>query len=321
MELAMGLGIFFSTILLLEGVYGVYRSSRKAETKRIKKRLQTLAAGGYEDIETDILRKKVLSEVPWLNRFLLSLPRVQKLDRILAQANVRQPIGVFILLSLTLAAVAGLGVSAVMRDKLMALVSALAAGSFPFLIVLRMKRKRMEKFLSQFPDALDLIARSLKAGHALTGGLRMVADEFEEPIGPEFEKTLDQINFGIAPTDALKNLANRIDCEDLKYFVISVIVQRETGGNLAEILQKIAHIIRERFKFVGKLKVLSAEGRISAIILILMPIVVAGGLSIVNPDYLPVLFTDPIGRVLLIVAIVNMGLAIVQIKKIVTIKV
>jgi tight adherence protein B len=179
----------------------------------------------------------------------------------------------------------------------------------------------MEKFLSQFPDALDLIARSLKAGHALTGGLRMVAEEFEDPVGPEFEKTLDQINFGIAPTDALRNLAQRVDCEDLNYFVISVIVQRETGGNLAEILQKIAHLIRERFKFFGRVKVLSAEGKFSAVVLSLLPIVVAAALSVVNPEYLPVLVFDPVGRMLLIGALFNMGLAVLYMKKIVTIKV
>jgi tight adherence protein B len=321
MELVLGLGIFFTTAFLLEGIYSVYRKSRMADANRVKRRLRTLSAGGYENPETSILKKKVLSEVPWLNRLLLSLPRAHKLDRVLDQANVRQPVGVFLILSLTLGLATAGAVSAGTHNGLLSVASALVVGTAPLLFILKKKRKRMEKFLSQFPDALDLIARSLKAGHALTGGLRMVAEEFEDPVGPEFEKTLDQINFGIAPTDALRNLAQRVDCEDLNYFVISVIVQRETGGNLAEILQKIAHLIRERFKFFGRVKVLSAEGKFSAVVLILLPIVVAAALSVVNPEYLPVLVFDPVGRMLLIGALFNMGLAVLYMKKIVTIKV
>ena len=321
MELALGIGIFVSMVLLFEGVYRSYVTSKFADSKRVKRRLRVLSAGGYEELETDILKRKVLSEIPWFNRFLLSVPRAQHLDRLLEQANVHKPIGMFMLLSLTLALGVGFGVSAGTHNKLLGLSIGLGAGMLPYVMVLRKKKIRMEKFLSQFPDALDLIARSLKAGHALIGGLRMVAEEFEDPIGPEFEKTLDQINFGVATTDALKSLAQRVDCEDLRYFVISVIVQRETGGNLAEILQKIAHLIRERFKFYGKLRVLSAEGRISAVILILMPIVIAFVMSILNPDYLQVLFTDPIGRGLLGGAFVGMILAVIQMKKIVTIRV
>ena len=134
----------------------------------------------------------------------------------------------------------------------------------------------MEKFERQLPEALELVSRSLKAGHAFTGGLKMVAEEFGDPVGVEFGRTLDEINFGVGVPEALTNLTQRIECEDLKFFAVSVIIQRETGGNLAEILESLGRLIRERFKFQGRVRVLSGEGRISAIVLVAIPFFIAG---------------------------------------------
>jgi tight adherence protein B len=165
------------------------------------------------------------------------------------------------------------------------------------------------------------MARALKAGHAFPAGLKMVADEMEDPIGTEFDKTLGEINFGIEVSEALKNLSRRVDCPDLRFFVISIIIQRETGGNLAEILVNIAHLIRERFKLHGRIRVLSAEGKFSAIVLIALPFLVALLLTFLNPDYLRLLITDPIGHFMLGFALVTMILGILVMKKMVAIKV
>ena len=129
----------------------------------------------------------------------------------------------------------------------------------------------MEKYERQLPEGMELIARALKAGHAFTSGMRMAADEFDDPLGPELDYTLDELNFGISMQDALNRMTTRVDCMDLKYFVVSVVLQRETGGNLAEIIETSARIIRLRFKFQGKVKTLVAEAKLSAIVLDLVP--------------------------------------------------
>ena len=194
-------------------------------------------------------------------------------------------------------------------------------GPLPWIHILSKKRRRMQKFERQLPEALDLMARSLKAGHAFTGGLQMVADEMEDPIGTEFDKTLGEINLGLDVQTAMKNLPLRVECPDLRFFVISVLIQRETGGNLAEILENIAYLIRERFKLHGRIRVLSAEGKFSAIVLVALPFLVVAALAFLNPDYLKILITDPIGNLMVGFAGVMIVLGILAMKKLVAIKV
>jgi tight adherence protein B len=179
----------------------------------------------------------------------------------------------------------------------------------------------MAKFQSQLPEALDMIARSMRAGHAFTTGMRLAADEFDDPLGPEFHYTLDEVNFGVSVPDALTNLVDRVDCPDLGFFVVSVILQRETGGNLAEIMEKIAHLIRERFKLLDRIQTLSAEGKLSAVILSLIPIFVAGILYFMNREYISVLITDPIGKKMVVVVIILTLLGYYVMRRIIKIKV
>jgi len=273
----------------------------------------------YSEEEVDLLRKKTLSQVPWLNRLLLSIRWAQKLDQLLQQADIRHPVGLFILLSVLLAS--GGGLIAAFVTPVLVLPAIALLGLIPFVYIYVKKRKRMRKFERQLPDTMDLIARALKAGHALSGGLQLVGEEFGDPIGTEFQRTVNEINFGVAVPDALKALAQRVDCKDLKFFVMSVIIQRETGGNLAEILENIARLIRERFKLQGRIRVLSAEGKLSAIILVAIPFFLGFALSIINPDYINTLFEDPIGIVLLVFASVMMALGILMMKKMVAIRV
>jgi tight adherence protein B len=191
----------------------------------------------------------------------------------------------------------------------------------PFLQLYQLKQKRIEKFRSQFPEALDLIARALRAGHSLNSGMKLAADEFHDPLGTEFDETLGEINFGVSVENALKNLAGRIECEELNYFVVAVILQRETGGNLAELIESLAHLIREKFKFQGKVRTLSAEGRLSAVILVMIPFFIGIFLHFRKPDYLGLLLYDPIGRIMLGTAVILMAIGILVMKKMVTIKV
>ncbi len=200
-------------------------------------------------------------------------------------------------------------------------IFAFLSASMPFLYLLSLKQKRMAKFQEQLPDALDLIARALKAGHAFLGGLKMVADEFTDPIGTEFRKTIDEVNFGVGIDQAMKNLAHRVDCPDLQFFVVSVIVQRETGGNLAEILEKIASLVRERFKLYGKIRSLAAEGKLSAIVLLILPPLLGLYLFIIQPTYVGLLFKDPIGIAMVVGACIMMVIGTYVIKKMIEIKV
>jgi tight adherence protein B len=177
------------------------------------------------------------------------------------------------------------------------------------------KKERMQKLEQQLPEGLDFLARALKAGHAFTGSVRLATENFEDPLGTELERTLDEINFGISTDDALKNLLDRVDSQDMRYFVVSVILQRETGGNLAEVMESIAHIIRERFKFRDKVRVLSAEGKFSGVLLCVLPFLVLAYLAVANPVYLTVLFKEPVGQVLAVASAFMMCLGIFLMRK------
>lgn len=321
MTIVIGIGIFITMVLLIEAAYMGARMLRTSESRSIRRRLRTLSAGGGDRGEVDILRKRILSDVPWLNRFLMKITRIHELDRLLEQANTSMPLGFFILLSFLLAAVVFAGGSILRINHSVLIIFALMLAALPFLYLLSLKQKRIAKFQEQLPDALDLIARALKAGHAFSGGLKMVAEEFSDPVGNEFGKTLDEINFGVGVEQAMKNLAHRVDCQDLQFFVVSVIIQRETGGNLAEILEKISSLVRERFKLYGKMRTLAAEGKLSAMILIVLPFLIALYFFAIQPEYIGLLFKDPLGITMLVGASMMMILGVVVMRKMIQIRV
>lgn len=322
MELfVIGFGIFIAFVLIFQMVtYGV-RHMRTAQRVKIRRRLRkyTYVESGIEGSE--ILKKRVFSEIPLLDGLLKSLPVLNSLDRLMVQANAKYQMGFYLLVALLLAVVGFLAGAHFTRNPLTAFLIAVILGSVPFVQLTRQKRKRAEKFKKQMPDGLDLVARALKAGHAFSGGISMAAEEFDDPLGSEFSEMLDEINFGVSVPDALKNLTTRIECEELKYFVMGVILQRETGGNLAELIQTLANLIREKFKFEGKVRVLSAEGKLSAVILSVLPFLVAGWIAITNPKYLAPLVGEPAGRLVLLLAGIFMIIGLLILKRMVNIKV
>jgi len=290
--------VFIAAALMAAAVFQLFRDRWDPETGRVRKQLRRLAeTGGGGSI--DIIRKKrKLSEIALLNAWLERIPGIYRLDLLLQQADARLPLGVFLLLSLVLAMGGFSLVSILAGGALPGLPAALFLGAAPYFYLQAKKKRRLQQFERQLPDALGMVAKALKAGHAFSAGMQMVAQEFPAPIGPEFEKTLNEINLGLGLDDALKNITERVDCTDLKFFAVSVIIQRETGGNLAEILENISHHIRERFKLRGRIQTLSAEGRLSAVILIAIPILVAIALYALNPSYLSILAEDPAGRMM-----------------------
>jgi tight adherence protein B len=322
MNIVIVIGVFIFTVLLIEGGYVFIRRVTDPELKEVRKRLRTLAAEGYGTEEiVDLLKRRSFSEVPWLNRFLLKIPLMHKIDLFLIQSGSKSPLGVFVLFSCLLVFV-GYFISMVyISSVLISGIIAAALGVLPFLYIDLKKMRRMEKFQRQLPEAMDMIARSLKAGHSFSGGLGMIKEEFDDPISTEFSKVLDELNFGVGIPEALKNLALRVDCPDLKFFVVSVIVQRESGGNLAEILENISRLIRERFKLYGHIRTLAAEGKISAYVLIALPFLFISLIYFVNRAYLKMLIDDPLGRQMAVGAILLMIVGIFIMRKMIQIKV
>jgi tight adherence protein B len=319
--LLLGAAIFVISVIIVELLTYAYRSIRSPDRSMILKRLRKSIYTEEEQVGTDIMRKRVLSDIPFLNNLLLKMPGMLKFDDLISQANAKYPIGFFILFALFLALLGFLIGALVIKNSLASLVLLLMGGVFPFLYLILIKRRRIEKFKRQLPEALDLMARALKAGHAFTNGMKLAADQFDDPLGPEFSETLDEINFGISVPNALRNMAKRIDCSEIRYFVVGVILQRETGGNLAELMGILSYLIREKFKFQGKVRTLSAEGKLSAIILIALPFFIAGWLQFSNPKYLATLLLDPIGKAMIIGAVVLMITGVLVMKKMVTIEV
>jgi tight adherence protein B len=314
----LGAIIFVITLLLILVSVYVFRAVRKPEAREIRKRLRDLSK--EEAGIPDILKKNMLVRVPLINSILMCTPGVDRFRRLWEQANARYSMGWFLLLMATLALAGYGGCSLFSRTAIIPVATAVVTGSIPLLYLRFKKKRRVEKFKRQLPEGLDLIARALKSGHAFTSGMSLVAEEFDDPLGPEFDKTLDEINFGVSLQDALKSLAGRIDCPDLKYFVVSVIVQRETGGNLAEIIEAIAHLIRERFRLQGKIRTLTAEGRLSALILTVMPFLLAFVLFLVNPEYMSTLFIEPAGRIMIWIALLLMLLGLLVMRRMIRMK-
>jgi len=269
----------------------------------------------------DITRKqRLLSLVPGLHAIFSKVPVLRRYDHLVMQADVAQPLGFFILMA-PLLFFCGYFVAILLTSVgFFAFAVGIAAGLSPSFYLLARRRRRTYRFQEQLPEALDLLSRSLHAGHAFSGALHTVAEEFDAPIGIEFRRVVNEINYGVPADRALRNLAERVAVDDLKFFTISIIIHRESGGNLADILDKMAHLIRERFKLQGKIKALSAEGKFSAGTLVILPFVVALAIFLLNPEYARVLTTDPLGRALSLVALSMMGLGMYVIKQTITIK-
>jgi tight adherence protein B len=257
--------------------------------------LEQLAAES-ESAETAILRSEVLSRSPRLNRLLLQLPAARRMRLWLIQAGVDAPLGTVLLIAA--AAAAGFGLLGVAGELPAVLVVAVATGAalLPFAFVAVKRRRRFAKFEESFPDAIDLLSRAVRAGHAFTTGFSLIANEMPEPVAGEFRTTYDQQNLGLPLSDALQNLVTRMPLPDVRIFGAALAIQRESGGNLAEVLENLSAVVRERFKILRQVQVFTAEGRISLYILSAMPPASAVLMYLANPKYMSRLFSDPMGH-------------------------
>ena len=308
--------LFITMVLFVEGSYFAYAALRNPQRQRLRRHLHDASSENVRSAPIDITRKSLLSDVLWLQRLLSAIPGMQSLGRLVEQSNSAYRLSVFLGLSLALC-FTGL----LMVPQPFNLGGGVGLGLLPFIYLSCQKRWRQQRFERQLPEALDFVARTLKAGHTLNVGMKMVGDEFLDPIGPEFAKTVDEINFGGGIQVALENLSYRVDCVDLRFFITAVMVQRETGGNLAEIIEKTGSLIRQRFELLGRIRVLASEGKLSAIILMALPFLLAMAIYALQQDYLMVLFTDPIGKWLVVAAGFSMALGILVIIRMIRIKI
>jgi tight adherence protein B len=264
--------------------------------------------------------EEAMSSVGGLNSVLQNAGFAGRIRLLLEQSAVKMNVGVFLLASGCSALVMFLFVSTLTRSALTGLGFSFLGLFIPYAYVKRARRKRVDKFEEQFPEAIDLVARALRAGHALPTGLGMVADELKAPVGTEFRILYDEQNFGLTLPDAMKNFARRIPVLDARFFVTAVLTQRETGGNLAEVLDNLAAVIRERFKIKRQVRVLTAHGRITGWVLACLPPVLAMATLVINPAHLGTLTGDPLGRQMLIAAVVLQVLGTLAIRKLVQIE-
>ncbi len=322
MTIAISIGIFLSVILLVEGAYFFYHQYVSPQGRNMKRRLRGGAARPKEAIESlEILRQRKLSDLPWLNDMLSTISNLGGLEKILQQANSQMPLGVFLLVSAVLGVV-GTAIAGLMDYPFLVAVGVgLVCLMLPLIKIKMQRTKRFKEFERQLPEALDLMARALRAGHAFSVGMKMVGDEFPDPIGPEFNRTVEEISFGIDTPEAMGNLNDRVVSTDLKFFITALVVQRETGGNLAEIIEAISRLIRQRFELLGRVKALSAEGRLSGIVLFVMPFVMGFVLWWMNEDYMRLLIEDDLGIMMAGAAGLLMLFGAVVMKKMCDIKV
>jgi tight adherence protein B len=320
--LVIYIAVFLGVAATVGALAFIMRGDREAE---VAERLSVLTGGKKGTAKGDPAQYKELlaamkstEQTTAVERFI---SKYLNLRLLFEQADVHFPIPQFLVIcaglfggGLMLPTLAGFNV--VLAPFLAAFLAFI-----PLIWLLFRRKRRMKKFAAQLPEALELIARALRAGHSLAAGFSLVANEMSEPIGGEFSRTFEEQNLGKPLEEALNDLVKRIPNLDLKFFATAIILQRQTGGDLAEILDKIGHLIRERFKIWGQVQALTGEGRLSGIVLLALPPALFAVVYKMNPDYLMLLFTDPLGKKMLVGGIVTQLLGALMIRKIVNIRV
>jgi tight adherence protein B len=259
--------------------------------------------------------------VPALDRLVAQTGAGSSLARLIQQSGVKTTGGAVVMFSIIAAMGIGLVTAMFVPQWYAAAVAATLGAFMPFAWLKHKRTRRLKKFEEQFPEALDILSRATRAGHAFQTSLGMAADEMPEPVGPELKKTFDQQNYGLPLRDAMNELAERVGILDVRFFVTAVLIQRETGGNLAEILDNLAHVVRERFKIQRQVRVHTAHGRFTGYVLLALPAFLAVALSFINSDHMQLLFRERIGQMMLIMAIVLQAVGYVWIRKVIKIEV
>jgi tight adherence protein B len=296
---------------------------RRAQARLIKDRLATVQKAPERDPDEELalLRDEQLSEIPALDSLLRRSARVSAMQEALLQAGMKFRAGNFLVMCLLSGAAAGLAALIWSRNPAITWAALIIGAFLPYAFVSYRRQKRFEKIEELFPEAIDTVARAVRAGHAFTTALEMISNETTEPLASEFRKLYEEQKFGMPVRDALLNFADRIPLVDLKFFVTAVMLQRETGGNLAEILDNLSYVIRERFKIQRQVRVYTAQGRLTMGLLMAMPPIIVTVMLILNPSFIRPLFQDPIGHTLVVAGLCLQTIGYFVIRKIIKIQV
>ena len=315
--------VFVFALFLVLGAYLLATHGTEQKRARLQKRLSEalLHSASNEDVDVVLARNELMSEIPWVNRTLINVQAALQLKRMLDQADLHITPSRLLMFSFMAGMLGALAASVLtILIPVMVLVG-LATASIPFVHVYWRRKRRFDAFLEHLPDSLDLMSRALSAGHAFSEALHMVSMEMPEPIATEFRKAYEEQNLGLSVKLALDNLTQRMPLLDLKLCVTAILIQRETGGNLAEILEKVAYTIRERFRILGDLKTLTTSSRMSAWLLCALPIGVALMVTVLNPEYMSVLWKDPRGHYLIAAALTMQITGMLIVRKILKIRI
>ena len=291
------------------------------EARRVNQRLADLSAPLTGEGEASLVKREKSGPLPMLDRFMTDSKTGSGLAKLIDQSGVQTTPSAIIVMSLGIGIVAALATSILVPVAFLPLAAFAAGASVPIIFLKFKKSIRLNKFEEQFPEALDLLSRALRAGHAFQTAMGMVADDLKEPVGPEFRKTFDQQNFGLPLRDSLFQLADRIPLLDVRFFTTAVLIQRDTGGNLAEILDNLAHVVRERFRIRREIRTKTAHGRFTGLVLLALPAGLGIILAVINPDHMDLLFSHPTGNMLIMVAIVMQVIGFFWIRKILDLEV
>jgi len=307
--------------LLVWGVHGIWHQYLDPRQQALRKRLKTAVPIAADEPGLQLRSIRLMSTIPSLESWLRKAPGTQALDQVLLQTGLALSVAQTLTLGLGLVLLmvaAGISLNwPVPLTLALALLSCLMLAAW----LQHRRSQRMALIGLALPDALDLIARSMQAGHAFTSALQLAAKDSPPPLSHELRAVFEEINFGVSTAQALQALSTRVVSEDVRYFVVAVVIQNETGGNLAEILKNTAALIRERQKIAGVVRVLSAEGRISALVLSILPFALAAFMSLLNPGFISKLWTDPMGLQLVYVSLALMALGILWMWKLIQIRV
>ncbi|NMG43078.1 pilus assembly protein TadB [Aromatoleum toluvorans] len=321
LSVLFALAVFIAVVLALEGGFLWWNATHSAEAQRLSRRLEEVATGVTQERPRTLLKDPKGTGSEFGDRILEAIPHLHGLNRLIVQSRLNLSFAQFVGWTLGLAALGFILALVLKLHIVVALIAAALLALIPLIYVVRARKKHMETFERQLPEALDLMGRALRAGHAFPTAVKMVADEMKDPIGGEFRILFDETNYGVPQQTALLNLASRTDSTDLSYFVIAVLIQRDSGGNLAELLDNISAIIRARLKLYGEIRTLSAEGRLSAWILGLLPFVMTGVINLVNPGFMRILWHDELGLKMIGVALTMMVIGVLWMRKIIRIRV
>jgi tight adherence protein B len=311
---------FVAVVLLVEGFFILWQSRHGTQARKLRSRLQELSVTSDPDTAR-LLKQQFADASAPLERLARRLPRAALVQRLLTQSGLQWSAGKLLLLSIACAAAVSLLAAWLRIPAALSLALTAVGAVLPLARVALVRQRRLRKLEVQLPEALDLMGRGLRAGHAFSATLKMAGEELPDPIAAEFRAIHEEVNFGVALPQALGNFAERVPSTDFRYFVVAVLIQRESGGNLTEILGNLSRLVRERLKLQSRVRVLSSEGRLSAWILVLLPFALGALFSLFNPGFMRPMWTDPIGITLMKIMLSMMAVGILMLRVIVRIRV